>query len=70
MGTCDFSISFTCKKSLKFVWKCGCDYFSKCFLCRNALNDIFFILKKLFLRSTHQNDPKYIKKLIFSKKKN
>jgi len=31
-------------------------------------NDIFFILKKLFLRLTHQNDPKYTKKLIFSKK--
>ena len=30
----------------------------------------FFIFKKLFLRSTHQNDPKYIKKLIFSKKIN
>jgi len=24
-------------------------------------NDIFFIFLKLFLRSTHQNNPKYIK---------
>ena len=32
-------------------------------------NDIFFILKKLFLRSGHQNDPKNTKNLIFSKKK-
>jgi hypothetical protein len=32
-------------------------------------NDIFFIFKKLFLRSGHQNDPKNTKKLIFSKKK-
>jgi hypothetical protein len=24
-------------------------------------NDIFFIFLKLFLRSTHQNDPKYKK---------
>jgi hypothetical protein len=24
-------------------------------------NDIFFIVFKLFLRSTHQNDPKYKK---------
>jgi len=31
-------------------------------------NDIFFILKKLFLKSTHQNNLKYIKKLIFNKK--
>jgi len=27
-------------------------------------NNLFF-KKKLFLRSAHQNDPKYIKKLIF-----
>jgi len=31
-------------------------------------NNIFFILKKLFLRSGHQNDPKNTKNLIFSKK--
>jgi len=30
---------------------------------------MFFIFKKLFLRSAHQNDPKHKKKLIFSKKK-
>jgi len=29
----------------------------------------FFILKKLFLRPGHQNDPKYTKKINFSKKK-
>jgi hypothetical protein len=31
-------------------------------------NNIFFILKNLLLRSAHQNDPKHIKKLFFSKK--
>jgi hypothetical protein len=30
-------------------------------------NNIFFIFKKLFLRSAHQNDPKYTEKLIFNK---
>ena len=29
-------------------------------------NNIFFIFKKLFLRSAHQNDSKYIKNLIFN----
>jgi hypothetical protein len=28
-------------------------------------NNIFFILKKLFLRSAHQNDPKHTKKINF-----
>jgi hypothetical protein len=28
-------------------------------------NDIFFIFKKLFLRSAYQNDPKHTKKLKF-----
>jgi len=28
-------------------------------------NNIFFILKKLFLKSAHQNDPKYTKKINF-----
>ena len=28
-------------------------------------NNIFFIFKKLFLRSMHQNDSKYIKKINF-----
>jgi hypothetical protein len=28
-------------------------------------NNNFFILLKLFLRSAHQNDPKYIKKINF-----
>jgi hypothetical protein len=31
-------------------------------------NNIFFIFKKLFLRSAYQNNPKYTKKLIFNKK--
>jgi len=30
-------------------------------------NDIFLFLKKLFLRSIHQNDPKNKKNLNFSK---
>ena len=33
-------------------------------------NDIFFIFLKLFLRSAHQNNPKYTKKIIFNKKNN
>jgi hypothetical protein len=28
----------------------------------------FLFFKKLFLKLTHQNDPKHIKKLIFNKK--
>jgi hypothetical protein len=28
-------------------------------------NDVFLFLKKLFLRSTHQNDSKYTKKINF-----
>jgi hypothetical protein len=32
-------------------------------------NNIFFYFFKLFLRLAYQNDPKYIKKLIFNKKK-
>jgi hypothetical protein len=31
-------------------------------------NDFFLFLKKLFLRSAYQNDPKHTKKIIFSKK--
>jgi len=33
-------------------------------------NDAFFIFLKLFLRSLHQNNLKYTKKLIFNKKHN
>jgi hypothetical protein len=33
-------------------------------------NDIFFIFKKLVLRSMHQNDPKHKKILIFNRKNN
>jgi hypothetical protein len=38
----------------------------KVFFMPKCIKIIFF--KKLFLRSAHQNDLKYIKKLIFSKK--
>ena len=31
---------------------------------------LFFIFKKLFLKSAYQNNPKQTKKLIFHKKKN
>jgi len=31
-------------------------------------NDVFFIFKKLFLKSAHQNDSKHTKKNNFSKK--
>jgi hypothetical protein len=56
-------------------------YFSKCFSkCIGSVvavafqnvfraemhqNNIFFIFKKLFLRSAHQNDPKHTKKIKF-----
>ena len=50
------------------VWECGCGCFSKCFSCWNASKWCFFIFKKIFLRSVHQNDPKHTKKLIFSNK--
>jgi len=33
-------------------------------------NDVFFILKKLFLKSAHQNDSKHTKKIILVKKMN
>jgi hypothetical protein len=33
-------------------------------------NNIFFIFLKLFLRSAHQNNTKYTKKIIFNKKNN
>ena len=49
------------KYQIKIVWECGCGCFSKCFSCRNVLKWYFFIFKKLFLRSAHQNDPKHIK---------
>ena len=38
----------------------------KVFFMPKCIKIIFF--KKLFLRSAHQNDSKYIKKLIFNKK--
>jgi hypothetical protein len=40
----------------------------KVFFMLKCIKMMFFIFKKLFLRSTHQNDPKHIKKLIFHKK--
>ena len=42
--------------------------FQSIFYAEMNQNDIFFYLKKLFLRSVHQNDPKYKKKLFFNKK--
>jgi hypothetical protein len=50
----------TCINLKGRAWKCDCDCFLKCFLCRNASNDVFFIFLKLFLRSAHQNNPKHI----------
>ena len=49
---------------------CGCGYFSKYFFTWKYIKIIFFILKKLFLISTHQNDLKIKKILIWSKKNN
>jgi len=31
----------TCINLKGRAWKCDCDCFSKCFLCRNASNDVF-----------------------------
>ena len=38
--------------------------FQSTFCFKMHYNDVFFIFLKLFLRSTHQNDSKYKKKLI------
>ena len=43
--------------SISCVWKCDYGYFSKCFLFGNK-SKYFFLLKKLFLILTHQNDLK------------
>jgi hypothetical protein len=53
----------------RLVWEYGCGCFSKCFSCWNASKWCFFIFLKLFLRSTYQNNPKYIKILNYFKKK-
>jgi hypothetical protein len=43
--------------------------FQSAFSCRNASKWYFYLFfKKLFLRSAHQNDPKYKKKLFLAKK--
>jgi len=39
----------------------------KVFFMPKCIKMMFFIFKKSFLRSAHQNDPKHTKKLIFSK---
>jgi len=54
---------------LRFIWKCSCGCFLKYFSFRNTSKWYFFIFLKLFLRSSHQNDPKHKKELIFSKNK-
>jgi len=41
----------------------------KVFFVLKCIKIIFFIFKKLFLRSAHQNNLKHTKKLIFNKKK-
>jgi len=57
-------------KGVVTLFESGLRLFFKYFSCWNTLKWYFFIFKKLFLRSTYQNDSKHIKKLIFSKKKN
>jgi hypothetical protein len=47
---------------IECVWKCGYDYFLKCFLFEN-------VSKKLFLISAHQNNLKTPKKYLFEVKK-
>jgi hypothetical protein len=37
--------------------------FENAFYAEVNQNDIFFIFKKLFLRSAHQNNPKHLKKI-------
>jgi len=42
--------------------------FQSVFCAEMHQNNVFLFFKKLFFRSVYQNDPKHIKKLIFSKK--
>jgi hypothetical protein len=39
--------------------------FQSVFYAKIHQNDVFLFFLKLFLRSAHQNDPKYIKKINF-----
>jgi len=48
---------------------CGCDCFLEYFSLRNALEQCFFILKKLFLTSAYQNDLKTPKNINLKLKK-
>jgi hypothetical protein len=48
-----FDTSFDFKLTSGHVCKCSCGCFSKYFLLRNALNDVFLFFKKLFLLSAH-----------------
>jgi len=43
-------------------WEYDCGYFLKCFSLENTSKWYFFIFKKLFLISAHQNDLKTLKK--------
>jgi uncharacterized membrane protein YciS (DUF1049 family) len=43
--------------------------FSKCFSLGNILKWCFFILKKLFLMSAHQNDMKTLKNINLKQRK-
>jgi hypothetical protein len=51
------------------VWDCGSGGGLKCFSFRNVSKWSFFILKKIFLTSAHQNDLKTKKKFILNRKK-
>ena len=54
----------------KHVWEYDCGYFSKCFSFENASKwCFFFILKKLFLISAHQNNLKTLKSINLKQKK-
>jgi hypothetical protein len=50
------------------VWDCGSGGGLKCFSFRNVSKWSFFIFKKIFLTSAHQNDLK-TKKIYFKQKK-
>jgi hypothetical protein len=51
------------------VWDCGSGGGLKCFSFRNVSKWSFFIFKKIFLTSAHQNDLKTKKKIILNRKK-
>jgi hypothetical protein len=54
---------------LELVWKCGYGYFLKYFLQKKYIKIIFFLFKKLFLSSAHQNNLKIQKNINLKQRK-